>query len=369
MIATLFLASLLASGRTEVTFENSNYTLSTPLPETQERIGYNYDRFRTRVDAVEGPWFATAIGDVEHYLGRDLVRSRGFRMAMENGSDTPFATRTGMSDYGEGAAFLKLYRLYGGYADARHRVSFGLQKLSLGVGKFWNPTDLFNPKNPLALEPDEVYGAFSLAYTYAPGDLSQATAVVAERKDHTYQYAGRFKGFFDVADAGITLFSNDDARMIGYEVEGELLKTGVELRSEGGWFEDRLLEQRFFQGILGADYTFENSLSLMGEWRHTSRSFERELALGLPTGLSSNLVRSRDYFGISAGFEFDALLYGSVSAIGSGDDGSWFLAPVVTYSLGDDATLGIGGMFYSGAGGSEFGDLHPTAYFNLKVTF
>ena len=369
MIGLLVLLPLLASADVETTFENSNFTLSAPLDGAGKRVLYNYDRFRTTLAVHEGNWFMTAIGDVENHLGQDMINSASFEAAAAVRSDTPFSTRSGITNYGEGEFSAKLYRLYGGYADGKHRVSLGLQNVSMGVGRIWNPTDLFNPKQPFALEPDEVYGVFALAYTYSPSDLSQVSVVAAERRDHSYKYAGRYKGYLDVADVAVNVVEADDVTMVGYELEGELLETGVELRSEGGWFDDKLLGKTFFQGVVGADYTFENSFSVVGEWLHSSRSFERELLLSLPSGAPDNRVRSKGYGALSLGYEFDALTNGGLTAIASSGDGSWFLSPAVTYSLSDDATLAAGAMLYGGNRGSEFGDLHPTYYVNVKVTF
>ena len=363
------LASFLGAAEIETIFENSNFTLSTPLEGSGSREPVNYDRFRTTLSLHEGTWFATAIGDIENTLGQDYIGSAGYRAADAVRSDTPFATRTGTANYGEGEVYAQLYRLYGGFVDAKHRVSFGLQKVSMGVGRIWNPTDLFNPKNPLALEPDEVYGVFSLAYTYTLGELSQVTVVAAERRDHSFKYAGRIKGYFEVADMALNLVEADDVRMVGYELEGELKESGVELRSEGGWFDDKLLDRRFFQGLVGADYAFANSFTIAGEWLYSSETFEREIALSLPAGAPDNLVRSQGYGGITMGYEFDALTYGSFTTVVSGDDGSWFISPLVSYSLSDDATLGVGALLYAGADGSEFGDYGQTWYLNVKVTF
>jgi hypothetical protein len=366
-LPVILLASLSGAVEFETTYENSNFTLSTPLDGTGTRKLINYNRFRVIEHIRHEDWFLTAIGDIENYLGQDYINSHSYRLASQARSDTPFATQTGTTNYGEGEFYAQLYRLYGGYADDMHRVSLGLQKVSMGVGRIWNPTDLFNPKNPLALEPDEVYGVFALAYTYTPSDLSELSAVVAEREDHSFKSAGSYKGYFEVVDAAVNVVYADDVRMLGYELEGELLETGVELRSEGGWFEDKLLDKSFFQGLVGADYTFENSFSLAGEWLYSSRTFEHEMAL--PTGVPANRVRSKGYLGVSAGYEFDALTYGALSSIVSSDDGSWFLSPVVTYSLEDDMTLAAGALMYGGDKGSEFGDLHHTYYLNIKVTF
>lgn len=364
-----FLCVSAAAAQFESTFENSNFTLSSPQDGTGKRELYNTNRFRIREDLREGNWFATAIGDVKNNLGYDTINSVSYKAASAIRSDTPFSTQTGTYDYTEGQIYAQLYRLYGGYADEKHRFSAGVQKVSMGVGRIWNPTDLFNPKNPLALEPDEVYGAFALSYTYSLSNLSQITAVAAQRADHSFKYAGRVKGYLGFADAAIDAVSADDVRMIGYELEGELLESGIELRSEGGWFDDKLLHQQFFQGLIGADYAFENSLMLIGEWLHTSRTFEREIVLRTPAGAPNNLLRSHDYLGLSAGYQFDPLLYGTLFSIVNAEDGSFYAGPSFRYSLEDDISLGLGGMFYGGKTGTEFGNYGQTYYFNLKITF
>ncbi len=366
----MILAGTLAGAvEVETTFENSNFLIAAPEDGTGKRLWYDYDRFRATAAVREGNWFATAIGDIEHTLGQDYVNSASYRAASLLRSDTPVPTQTGTTHYGEGELYAQLYRLYGGYADGTHRVSLGLQKVSMGVGRLWNPTDLFNPKNPLALEPDEVYGVLALAYTYSLGELSQLTLVAAEREDHSHKYAGRIKGFLRVADVALNVVRADDVTMVGYEVEGEWGESGIALRSEGGWFHDRLLGQSFFQGIAGVDYTFENSLSLTLEWLHSSRSFADAPLLALVSGTPANLVRSGGYGGVAIGYEFDALLYGTFTTIVSAGDGSRFCSPVLSYSLADDATLGAGALLYGGASGSEFGDYEPTWYVNLKITF
>lgn len=353
----------------ETTYENSNFTLSMPLDGTGAQELYNYNRFRMTSHISEKDWFVTAIGDLQNHLGYAVIHSDSFQSADAKRSDTPFETRTGSYDYSEGEMILRLYRLYGGYADENHRITLGLQKVSMGVGRIWNPTDLFNPKNPLALEPDEVNGVLALAYTYSPSALSQISLISAMRADDSFKYAGRIKGYLGIADAAINTVEANDVRMIGYELEGEWMNTGIELRSEGGWFDDKLLQQQFFQGLFGADYTFENSLSIAAEWLHSSKTFIEEQLLALPSGAPDNLVQSSDYVGISARYEFDPLCYGRIISIVNLEDSSVFISPSVQYSLDNDMSVGLGVMLYSGKRDSEYGDYGSTYYLNFKVTF
>lgn len=373
MIRGVLVATMLtlSSGATEfeTTFENSNFILSMPINGTGEHKFYNANRFRLSEHIREKNWFLTAIGDIQNHLGYDILHSDAFKAADALRADTPFEIQSKTFDYSEGEMYARLYRLYGGYADESHRISLGIQKVSMGVGRIWNPTDLFNPKNPLALEPDEVRGAFALAYTYSPSSLSQMSVVSAMREDKSFKHAGRIKGYLTVADAALNVIHAEDVTMIGYELEGELMTTGIELRSEGGWFKDKLLDKTFIQALVGADYGFENSLAIALEWLHTSRTFEPELLLGIPSGTPNNLVRSRDYAGISGSYELDPLLYGALSAIISAKDGSFYLSPSVRYSLDDDMTLVLGALLHGGEDESEFGNYGQTYYLNFKVTF
>lgn len=351
----------------ETMLENSNFTLSVPVQG--ERELYNYNRLRLTQHVRADNWFATAIGDIENHLGQDYIHAPMHKVSSELRSDTPFSTQSGTAYYGEGELYAQIYRLYGGYSDARHRISAGLQKLSFGVGRIWNPTDLFNPKNPLALEPDEVYGAFSMAYTYSPSDFSQISAVVAQRADSSFKYAGRVKGYTEYADMALSCVSADDMEMVGYEIEGELAGSGIGLRSEGGWLDDKLLGRRYFQGIIGIDYGFENSLILVGEWLHTNHTFKEEISLALPSGSRQNLVRSHDYAAISAGYQIDPLLHGSFAGIVNVEDRSYYLSPSLRYSLKDDMLLSVGAMMHGGERGSEFGHRGEIWYLNFKTTF
>lgn len=353
----------------QTTFENSNFTLSSPLNGNADQTLYNYNRFRLNERLQEGNWFAVGIGDIENILGRELIQSNAYKIVSSVTSDTPFSTQTRAYDYNDGQIYAQIHRLYAGYSNDQHSVTLGLQKVSMGVGRIWNPTDLFNPKNSRALEPDEVYGAMALSYTYSPSSLSQITAVTAQRADKSFKYAGRAKGYLNIADVAIDVVSANDVTMIGYELEGELFNSGIELRSEGGWFDDKLLDRKFFQGLIGADYGFENSLMLIGEWLHTSRTFNKELQLHIPSGTRNSLVASQDYLGIGVNYQFSPLLYGRLLSVISIDDASHYIGPILSYSLADDLSLTFGGMFNSGKSNSEFGQLGQIYYMNVKITF
>jgi hypothetical protein len=354
----------------DLTIENTNFTLSKiPYPD-EDRILYNYNRLRLTDKIKEGNWFATIIADIDNYYGKDYIHSSEYQFLRAIKADTPFDIKTNAKNYGAGEVFGRMHRFNVGYTDEKHNMVFGLQKISMGVGRIWTPTDLFNPRNPLALEPDQIYGTYALSYTYALGELSEVMGVVAKRHDHSYKYAGRVKGNVGFADIALDLLSSNDAQMIAYEIEGNVFDTGIEWRSEGGYFKDKLLNKEFYQTILGMDYGFEDGLTIILEWIHSSAtySFEEILAYQDST-LSNNRFLSSDYLGTSAYYEFNLLINGSLSIIYNPEDQGSFISPLLEYSLSDDISLAIGAMLYYGDKESAFGNVDNIYYLRFKATY
>jgi hypothetical protein len=354
----------------DFSIENTNYTISKAPYLDEERTLYNYNRLRLTDNIKEGNWFANIIADIDNYYGKDYINSFEYQFLGTINADTPFDIETNSKNYGNGEVFGRLHRFNVGYSDETHNVVFGLQKISMGVGRIWTPTDLFNPRNPLALEPDQIYGNVSLSYTYALGELSQAMGVVAKREDSSYKYAGRIKGNVSIGDVALDVYSSNDAQMFAYEIEGNLFDTGIEWRSEGGYYKDKLLDKEFYQTILGADYGFVNGLTVMTEWLHSSETYSADEILNYQeSSLSNNRHLSNDYIGASAYYDFSLLYNGALSMIYSLEDKSSFISPLIEYSLSDESSIAIGAMLYTGDNESEFGNVENSYYLRLKATY
>ncbi len=354
----------------DINIENTNYTISKIPYGEEDRTLYNYNRLRLTDRMKEGNWFVNIIADIDNYYGEDYIDSFEYQFLRGIKADTPFDIETNAKNYGNGEVFGRLHRFNVGYGDEKHNVVFGLQKITMGVGRIWTPTDLFNPRNPLALEPDQIYGNFALSYTYALGDLSEVMGVVARRDDNSYKYAGRIKGNVEIGDIALDLYSSDDAQMFAYEIEGNLFDTGIEWRSEGGYYKDKLLDKEFFQAILGLDYGFVNGLTVMTEWLHSSETYSfDEILTHQDSSLSNNRHISSDYVGASAYYDFNLLYNGALSMIYSPEDQSSFISPLIEYSISDDASLAIGAMLYAGDRESEFGSVDNSYYLRLKATY
>ena len=261
-------------------------------------------------------------------------------------------------DYDGGSTYAKLYRMYGGYEDEKHRVDVGLQNISMGVGRLWNPTNLFNPRNTYSLEPDEVFGVAAISYTRHINEMSDFTVVISQKEDHSFKYALKYKAFLDFTDVGLNLIKSDDTLMLGYELEANLGDTGVEIRSEGAYIENELKttpltteQESFYQAIVGADYGFKNGITFTLEARYSSQTFDYEqILLNYDSEILPNLAFSKFSLGSTLLYDFTLFLSGSLLYIESfNTHNSRFISPSLTYTLNDYNSFVLGAMIQEGS--------------------
>lgn len=366
----LIFTAFLNAFESEYSIENTNFTLSLVPYSTDERIFYNYNRLRFDYTLKEENWYVNFIGDIDNYYGKEYVQSDEYLSSRLIKADTPFDIDTHTHHYDKGELYGRLHRLNIGYNDETHRLVFGLQKITMGVGRIWTPTDLFNPHNPLALEPDQIYGAYAFSYIYSPNKTTEIMGVVSQRNDKSYKYAGRLNSYIGFADIALNFLHSNDAQMIGYEIEGDLFDTGIEWRSEGGYFKDKILHKSFFESIVGMDYGFQDGATMAIEWLHTSQTYlPLEILSTQNSTLTNNRFASSDYLGTSLSYDFNLLLQGSASMIYNLDDNSLFASPILVYSLDDETTVSLGALLYIGDDQSEFGSFEHSYYLRLKKTF
>lgn len=322
--------------------ENTNFIVSQENP-------YDYDRVRLRLDYSDDAYFATFIGDGVNYIGKNYLNSLEYSYKKSLQSDTPFGTQTNAYNYTSGQSYAKIYRAYGGYDDGNNRVVIGLQNISMGVGRIWTPTNLFNPRNIYALEPDETFGVLALAYTRQLNDTSDIAVIVSQKRDSSFKYAGRYKAYLDFADVGLDAIYSDKTKMLGYEIEGNLLNTGVELRSESAYIKNKNKQNKedgFFQGIIGGDYAFVDGVTLTTEALYSSKTFTPEQTVThLHSDIVANMVSSHFYGATSLTYSFNIFLDASLLYIdGLKGTNTRFISPSLTYTFNDYNSFLLGSI-------------------------
>lgn len=363
----LLLPCLLFS-EVDTRIENSNFTIN------QDSTTHNYNRLRIQTNYKHENFFGTFIGDGINYYGKKFINFETFSFIKSQNADTPFKTQTNFKNYGNGTAYAKFYRLYGGWEDDKNRIVLGLQNINMGVGRIWTPTNIFNPKNSYALEPDETFGVTAISYTRHLDELSQITLVSSHKKDNSLKSALQYKSFLEVADVAFNLIHSDQTKMLGYELEGNLADTGIEIRSEGAYIETELQnqkEQQFFQTIVGADYGFENGITLVGEALYNNQTFDYPTVIqNINSDIVSNLHQNHFYLAGNISYAFNLIFDASLLYVESfGDKNSRLIAPQFTYTLNDYNSFTVGALVNSGDKESEFGRIGDLYYLRYLLSF
>lgn len=378
VLISLFAISLYAQSSLRI--ENTNFTLSqgSYVPTQQKRYLYNYNRLRLYYDWDKGDYFMHTSGDIVNYFGKNFIDSNSFSYLKQLHADTPIKMQSHFHHYGEGDINTKLYRLYGGYQDDNNRLVAGLQNITMGVGHIWTPSNLFNPQNSYALEPDETFGVMALSYTHYFANQSQIDTAISQKKDKSFKYVAGYKHTFADTDITFNLLSSHDTQMLAYAIEGDFLETGIELRSEGALIKSHIhthLNPRekvsFFQGVIGGDYAFESGVNLTIETLYSSKIFSLETVLLNSTDtLANNLTMSHFYLGSTLSYDFTIYLSGQLLCIESfHDQNSRLISPALTYTLNDNHTFTLGAQLYAGEKMSQFGLQESIYYLKYVLSY
>jgi len=263
----------------------------------------------------------------------------------------------------------------------------GKQQLSFGTGYTWNPTDLFNSKDvldPTYEQPGhnavrwmlQLGSIHHIDVIYTPGeqwedsgkmlrystwlgrfDLSIVAAQVTWANTN-YNFTSMLTNPDFMLNADPTQFEMPQAtytrNMIGGDLAGELF--GIGLWSELAYnFKDDDLSDENLEWVVGADYTFENSLYVMAEWMHSSaapdnwQDYTLNDWMRMFTAETKSMCRNQLY--AMAMYPITDLITFNISTISSLSDASIGFIPMLMWNIFEDVELNLFGYFYAGDDG------------------
>ncbi|MCS6925456.1 MAG: hypothetical protein NZ578_06100 [Candidatus Binatia bacterium] len=260
----------------------------------------------------------------------------------------------------------------------------GRQAISWGVGRFWNPLDLFRAFSPVEIDREYKAGVDAIRFEWALGSFSQIEMVYAAVSDEFARQSLAVKGRKTVGNFDLGGMAGKFFRdiVIGPFLDGEV--SGVGMRGEATLTHNtagRGQGQRtFLRGVASIDYRFANGLYTLLEYYFNG--FGKEAPADYPALFHTERVRrgeifnfGRQYLGGLLEYEFHPLVRGDVVALWNLLDHSVLLSPLLAVSLSDEADIRLGAYFPLGTGlvgsrvRSEFG-LYPQVYYlQLRLYF
>ena len=272
------------------------------------------------------------------------------------------------------------------YLDFHHDrfdLTLGRQQIPSGVGYAWNPTDLFNSKDLM----DPTYEDTGVPATRidVPFGFNMTFTGIIQPRDswnNSTQYyqmktgLGRFDlsllyGKTAYSETGLFTAGNWDRELGGVNLEGELFGLGAraELAVNRLDYDSDSLKYEF---IIGGDYTFDNSLYLLGEFYHNDFGVKVDdtqfddymiFLAGQRKSLNQN------YFFLMVMYPLTDLLSGSLFGIANLDDGSLAINPQLIYNIFEDVELSLLASVFVGEDRDEFGYQSAGLRLRLRAYF
>jgi len=313
-----------------------------------------YDLTRLRLNAEGGSeeegvrWQLTY--DHELRLG-SLLATPAYRMASKIPEPTWLDGAQTLSD---GRRHQWQHRLHRGWlqlGSAETHAVLGRQRIAWGSARLWNPTDLFNPQPPLALEGEEKLGVDALLLEHSYSGFGALQAVVAPGNSVRLtprRTAIRLRDTLADADWALVAAEVDRARILGIDLFAELFAGGIygeAVAVRPGIGTD------YRQIAVGFDTTFnpdwwESGIRLLIEGLYDG-SWSRS-----PQPLGGGMARQ---LGIMAGTDLTPLWRLDGVLLLNPDRHGRALMPTLSWSARSDLTLSATAFLFAGPADSIYG--------------
>ncbi|MFH1052456.1 MAG: hypothetical protein V1779_16175 [bacterium] len=251
-------------------------------------------------------------------------------------------------------------------------VVLGRQVIAWGVGRVWQPTDLFNPLNPANFSKTERDGADALSSKIFIGDFTDLELVANfSEKIKNYNYGARFRTNYEEYDLSATAGYFDHRAVIGGYFAGNLFDAGF--RGEAIYsMNEQDADSNYIRGIIGLDYQFPHNIYAMIEYQYNGEgTLNKNEYLNYFARLMNGEIQnvSRNYLAIMSSYQIHPLVSSSLMSITNLNDGSGMLGLSVGYNALQDLNLGLGTMFFYGGTGTEYSFYAPAFYLSAEYFF
>ena len=337
---------------------------------------------RARFD-FEAAWrdrlYSQVVYDVEGRTGSGLDSLR-FDVAEEIGTRTWLDADSVYSDHGSFHGMHLLYRAWLRYEGERWDATVGRQRIPLGRARLWNPTDLFNPIFPLAIEGDQRIGQDSVVARWQAVDDVWAMGIWSPQDDlDQHRWVLRGEIVKPALDAALMVGAFERDWVVGMDFARNLGDAAI--RGEATHTDPRQGDS-FWQVVLSIDYTFPVGNGLYALVEHLWNENLLPSAAALPFTPSvaqiafqqtSQLNRittvSRNQTGFQLGYEWSPLLRTDLLWLYDYEGPSAAIFPSIGYSPRDDLELSISAQLFVGPDDTEYGDVSNLFFVRADLYF
>ena len=268
-----------------------------------------------------------------------------------------------------------LDRAWVDYTSGKWQIRLGRQRINWGTNLVWNPNDVFNTFSYFDFDYEERPGTDGVRIQYYTSVTSSAELVykVGHNNNET-AVAGMYrflKSSYDIQFMGGWVGKD---YVLGGGWSGDIKGGGF--RGEATWFKprDNSDPENFesFVASISGDYTLRNSLYLHAAFLFNSHGTTGDAGgrgFFTPDISAKMLSLGRYQLFAQASYPFTPLFSGNMAAMLNPCDGSSFLGPSLTYSIGNNWEVMLNGQLFLGRTGTEYGDFGQAVFARLKWSF
>ena len=242
----------------------------------------------------------------------------------------------------------------------------GKQQIAWGTGYAFNPTDIWNNKNPLdAKAPKKGLSAINIEHEL--GKLSTINIIFAPEVNIENSSAGiRFKSNMFDYDYSLSFirrqtslrkdFGLDDELRFGFDLTGQvgelfgIWSEAVLVNPDG---EEALLDSAFLQFDIGVDYTFDSGTYIMAEYLYNGagsndyKDYNTDALVKIINGDMTGF--GMHYLFLNTNHIFFDDYTASLSLLANLSDGGISYMPEIEYMFNDEIILKLYGLIGSGS--------------------
>ncbi len=246
-------------------------------------------------------------------------------------------------------------RLYFKYSTNNLDIQFGRQRINWGRTLVWNPNDIFNTYSYFDFDYVEKSGSDALRLQYYLSAASNIEIATSINNKNRGTIAAKWlinKWNYDFQFLAGEITQKDYVLGIGWS--GAI--KNIAFRGESSYFQpinnSDTSREASFNATFSLDYTFQNSLNIMGQLLYTQIPKDNPISsfAGFYTSdLSAKYLSFTEWniFG-SAAYPITPLLNITIAGMYYPKVGGYFISPSIDYSMGENLTFSLVYQYFIG---------------------
>ena len=254
------------------------------------------------------------------------------------------------------------------YAPEGYTLTIGRQPLAFGSSPFINPTDVFAPFSPLAIDREERLGIDGMRLRWFIGESEADFGILFGHRGEEKHNAAYLKYNINLFETDISGYGIHfrERQLLGLDISGNIM--ALDLVVETAYIFGK--EDSFSRTSVATQYLFPEDYQLALEFHTNTRGGES--ADDYPQLLAHSDFRAaeimylgRRYLSVSVAKPFSPILAVSLASIQNLSDRGRLISGRLEWNTREDQYFDLGGFLSEGVRGSEFQnnpDLFFTSY-------